>query len=165
MNDYEKETLDLLITRNTDLQLAKVNWQALRNSISSRISTTSQTRAMSWPILIKIAAVIAIANAIAVTLLLNQFKQRTITTASVEFSTSRVQAIVQIIDSHSQSEVIFDTPTTKSNTARCEVELIDRGSSVNEPIGSPSWIIICKNCPSQIQNGTSEEIKSLLCLF
>ena len=69
MNDNEKDKLDLLIKRNAEQQLDRVDWQKLNATISSRLNKAGKTTALSL-FVFKVAAAAAV---IVVVLLVAKF--------------------------------------------------------------------------------------------
>jgi hypothetical protein len=166
MNNPEKEKLDILLKRNADEQLARVDWQKFDASISSRLDMVSQHRTFKLPKPLEIAAMIAVACVIAAGILITHYKQ-TITPARawVELIPANTRTAVQILDPYSQSELIFSAPSANSSMAKCEIEIIEPAEQTNQNFGGPTWFIICKQETSASKNGMSEETASLLCLF
>jgi hypothetical protein len=169
MTESGKEKLDLLLEQNAERQLAKVDWQALNASISSRLNAASKPAAFKWPVLLRVAAVIAIISAIAALLLLTDrlsLNRKTAhPVASVEFTHSIAQTAVQILEIPAQAEVSISPTAANSGIAKCEIEIIEPAVKPNLDLGIPTWLIVCKQEPSSAQNSFSEETASLLCLF
>jgi short-subunit dehydrogenase involved in D-alanine esterification of teichoic acids len=151
MTESGKEKLDLLLEQNAERQLAKIDWQALNASISSRLNAAPKPATFKWPVLLRAAAIIAIISAITALLLLtvplSLSRKSAVHIASVEFTHSIAQTTVQILEIPAQAEVSLSPAAANSGIAKCEIE------------------IICRQEPSLAQNGISAETASLLCLF
>jgi hypothetical protein len=166
MNNPEKEKLDILIERNAEQQLAKVDWQSLNTSITSRLNTAGTQQSFNWPLLLRIAAIIAVTCVIAAGILIIHNQRANVSArASVELTSGSTRTVVQILDTHSQSEVIFSPPAANSPVAKCEIEIIEPAENTNQNFGGPTWFIICKQETPAVKNGMTEETASMLCLF
>jgi hypothetical protein len=169
MIEPEKEKLDLLLEQNAERQLAKIDWQALNASISSRLNAVPEPGAFNWPILLRIAAAITIISAVAALLLFQDHlsfnRKYAAPVASVEFTRSSSRTVVQIMETPAQAEVLLTPTAASSGIAKCEIEIIEPVVKPSQDFGIPTWFIVCKREPSSAQNGVNEETASLLCLF
>jgi hypothetical protein len=169
MTESGKEKLDLLLEQNAERQLAKIDWQALNASISSRLNAAPKPATLNWPVLLRVAAVIAIIIAIAALLplagRLSLNRKFAAPVASVKFTHSIAQTTVQILKTPAQAEVSISPTASNSSIAKCEIEIIEPAVKPNQGFDIPTWLIVCKQEPSSAQNGINEETASLLCLF
>lgn len=169
MTESGKEKLDLLLEQNAERQLAKIDWQALNASISSRLNAAPKPVTFKWPVLLRVAAIIAIISSIAALLLftgrLSLNRKSGVPVASVEFTRSSAQTTVQILEIPAQAKISLSITAESSSVAKCEIEIIEPVVKPNQNFGIPTWLIVCKQEPLSAQNGVNEETASLLCLF
>ena len=72
MTDNEKEKLDLLIDQNAERQFAKLDWQQLNASISSRLDNVGSIKTFGQRTIIISAAILAAAAVITIALIVTQ---------------------------------------------------------------------------------------------
>jgi hypothetical protein len=166
------EKIDLLLARNADEQLSKVDWNKLNSTISRRLDKTQQTKTyrIGLPSVFKIAAGVAAAAAVVlITLMMKpespaDMKLGNGRTAMVEFIESKGSASVEIKGASGRSHVIVDIGRDRM-LAKCNVKIIDSNGSRKQNDTQAAWIIISRPEPLYPDNGVNRDMMDVIYLF
>jgi len=169
----EEENIDLLLERNADEQLAKVDWEGLNAAISSRLDKAGQskTAAIKFPTVLKIAAgFVAAAAVILIVMIIStdgppDFQLENGRRAVVKFIEAKGSASVEIGHAPAKSQVMVDVGPGRSKLARCDIEIIDVNGDLKEKANRATWIIISRPEPVYADNGVSRDWTGIICLF
>jgi hypothetical protein len=169
----EQEKIDLLLSRNADEQLSKVDWDKLHTAISNRLYEAQQRRTsvFRFPTIFKIAAVITVAAATVFIAVLVKLKK-----PAVEKLVDGRTAIVEFVERKGSASVAFIEPSKRTladvyiadksgSLANCYVQIIDSSTGQKEDINRPSWFIICMSQYSNGNNGINRDAMDMLYLF
>ena len=166
-----KEKIDMLIEKNAAEQLSRINWERLNAAISNRLDKTQRKTAFSinFPNLLKIAATIAAAAIVLVTVSSNLEKlvDRKLDngrTAEVRFVESKGSASVQIQTAFSNSQVTVDIGKNRA-LAKCDIEIMDSNGGLEDNTTRAAWIIISRPQRVYADNGTSQDMMDIMYLF
>ncbi|MHC4572898.1 MAG: hypothetical protein ACYS76_02000 [Planctomycetota bacterium] len=169
----DKENIDLLLEQNTAEQLAEVDWQALNASLSARLDQLNPTKTVA----IKPTAALKVAGglaAVAAIIFVVVFMatdrppdlqlgngQR----AAVKFAEPPGTASVEIASTLTESEVFVEVAPAPYTLANCDVEIVDVDDK-REKDGYPAaWIIISRPEPLFADNGKSDDLMDIICMF
>jgi len=169
----ERENIDLLLERNADEQLSKVDWQRLNAAISSRLdkASRSKTVATKFPTVFKIAAGVAAAAAVILIVMIIRtdrapdFQLENGRRAVVKFIEAKGSASVEIGHAPAKSQVMVDVGPSQSKLARCDIEIIDANGDLKQKANRATWIIISRPEPVYADNGVSRDSMDMICLF
>jgi hypothetical protein len=174
MND-EREKIDLLLARNADEQLKKVDWDKLNSAISSRLDKAKQSKssAIVLPAIFKIAAGIAVAaTVVLITLMIKSERPADIQlsdgrTAMVELIDSKGSASVAILEANDRAHVKVDITGQDKRAANCYVQIMDSSRDLKEKEDDirPSWFIICRSEYVNGNHGINSDAVDVLYLF
>ena len=166
-----KEKIDMLIEKNAAEQLSQINWERLNTAISGRLDKARQKTSFSinFPSLLKIAATIAAAAIVLITVTLNiekltDMKPDNGRTADVQFVESKGSASVEIQTASAGSQVTVDIGS-KRTLAKCDVEILDLNGGFKENTIGPTWIIISRPQSLYAENRTDRDMMDMMCLF
>lgn len=166
-----REKIDLLLEKNAAEQLSRINWERFNAVVSSRLDRVQQKTSftVNFPNLLKIAATIAAAAIVLITLTLNLEKltDRPLDngrTAEVLFIESKGSATVQIQTASADSRVSVDIGPDRT-LAKCDVEIMDANGSLEENAIRAAWIIISRPQPIYAGNGANRDMMDMMCLF
>ena len=142
----EKESIDLLLERNANEQLAGVNWDGLNAAISKRLNQAnrSKTSTIKYRCVFKIAAGVAVAAAVVFIAVM----VKTDTPTTVRFE-SGGRAIVKLVESKGSAIV----------------EILDSNRQNNQNGNRSAWIIIRTSEPEVADNGQSRDEADFACLM
>ena len=142
----EKEQIDLLLRQNESEQLAGVNWDRLKASISKRLNQAGSSKiyVMSYRRVFKIAAGIAAAAAVVfIAVMIN-----TDTPTTVRFENGP-KAVVTFVE----------------NKGSAKVKILGSSEQDNQGKDRSSWIIIRSSEPKVADNGQSRDEADFACLM
>ena len=167
----DNEKIDMLIEKNAAGQLSQFNWEQLNTAISSRLDKARQKAAFSidFPSVLKVAATVAAAAIVLITLTFNfeKLTDRTLDngrTAEVRFVESKGSASVQIQTALPNSQVIVDIGPDRA-LAKCDIEIIDSNGSLKENTTQATWIIISRPQRVYADNGANRDMMDIMYLF
>jgi hypothetical protein len=148
------EKIDLLLARNADEQLSKVDWNRLNSAISERLDRARQgkTSVIRFPTILKVAAVVAAAVAVLFGAVM------------IDFGDREGSAEVKIEGVSGRSRVTVDIGADKM-LAKVSVQISDPGTAQKEDEIQPAWFIISRPTPMYADNGVSSDMRDVMCLF
>lgn len=165
------EKVDILIEKNALEQLSRINWEQLNAAISDRLDRVRQVAPISinFPTLLKVAATIAAAAIVLITVTLNIEKLTNIRRdnrgmVEVKFVESKGSASVEIQTASAGSQVAVDIET-KRILAKCDIEILDKKDGIEESTNQAAWIIISEPKRVYVENGTNQDMMDMICLF
>lgn len=169
----KEEKIDLALERNAAEQLGDVDWDGLNAAISSRIdkASQSQTSAIRYPIVFKIAAGMAAAAAVVLIAVMVKTEEPTEPhlengrSAVVKFIERKGSALVEIKGAGAKSSVFVDIGRSGKRVAKCDVKIIDLNGDLKKESDEAAWIIISRPAPVLANNGYSRDVMSMICLF
>ena len=168
----EKEDIDLLLERNAGEQLAKIDWERLRASISARLDGAEQGKAsvIRFQRVFKIAVGVAAAAVILIAVIVKtkkpgDFKLEKGQRAVVRFAEAKGSALVEIGRSPAESQVLVDVGTGRSKIAKCDIEIVDVNGDKDRDGTEAAWIIISRPEPAYADNGVSSDVMDFIYLF
>ncbi len=141
----EKETIDLLLDRNANEQLAGVNWDGLNAAISERLNQADQTKTSTktYRRVFKIAAGVTAAAVVFIAVMI-----KTDTPTTVRFENGG-KAIGTFVESKGSAKV----------------KILDSNGQDNQRKDQSTWIIIRTNEPKVADNGQSRDETDFACLM
>ncbi|RKY24873.1 MAG: hypothetical protein DRP62_02730 [Planctomycetota bacterium] len=167
-----KEKIDLLFERNAEEQLTGVDWNELNAAISSRLDQAqkSKTSVRKYPTVFKIAAGIAAAAVVFITVTVKTEKPADVQldkgiSAVVKFIDKKGSASIEIKRPSGKSQVMVDIGSSQRKVARCDVEIIDLNGGLRKGSDEAAWIIISRPEPVLADNGVSRYNADLIYLF
>lgn len=150
----ENERIDLLLARNADEQLRKVDWNRLNSAICERLDRArqSKTSVIRFPTMLKVAAVVAAAAAVLFGVVM------------IDFGDREGSAKVVIKSVSGRSRVTVDIGADKT-LAKVNVQISDLGTAQKQGDIQPAWFIISRPQPMYADNGVSSDMRDVMCLF
>ncbi len=150
----EHEKIDLLLARNADEQLKKVDWNRLNSAITQRLDRAQQskTSVIRFPAIFKVAAVVAAAAAVLCAVVM------------IDFGGREGSAEVKIEGVSGRSHVTVDIGADKM-LAKVSVQISDPGKARKEGDIQPTWFIISRAEPMYADNGVGSDMRDVMCLF
>jgi hypothetical protein len=169
----EREKIDLLLARNADEQLSKVDWDELHTAISNRLYEAQQrkTSVFRFPTIFKLAAAITMAAAIVFIAVTVKLKRPAVEklgggrTALVEFVERKGSASVALIEPSKRTRADVYIAGRDERFANCYVQIIDSSVGPKEDVNRPSWFIICMSQYSNGNDGINRDAIDMLYLF
>ena len=142
----EKETIDLLLDRNANEQLAGVNWNGVNAAISERLNQADQnkTSTKTYRRVFKIAA--GVTAAAAVVFIAVMIKTDTPTTVRFENGGKAIGTFVE-------------------SKGSAKVKILDSNGQDNQGKDRSAWIIIRSIEPKVADNGHSRDENDFACLM
>lgn len=169
----ENKKIDLLLARNADEQLSKVDWDKLNAAIASRLDKVQQrkTSVFIFPFIFKVAAVITVAAAVVLISIMVKVERQTDIhlgdgrTALVEFVERKGSAAVALIEPSERTLADVYIAEGGERLANCYVQIIDSITGQKEDVNRPSWFIICMSQYSNGNGGINRDAMDMLYLF
>jgi hypothetical protein len=157
------EKIDLLLGRNADEQLRNVDWNGLSSTISRRLDKTQQTKTypIGLPSVFKIAAGVAAAAAVLLMIVMIKLEK----SADMQLGNRKGSASVEIIEGLSKSQVTVDIAVPDTKLAKCDIRIIDSRGSDKAGDAQAAWMVISRTEPLYADNGLSNDMKDVICLF
>ena len=166
-----KDKIDMLIEKNVAEQLSRIDWGRLNAAISVRLNKTRQKTPLlkKFPTLLKVAASVAAAAIVLITVTVNIQKLTDIKpdngrTAEVQFVESKGSASVEIQTASAGSQVTVDIGSDRT-LAKCDVEILDLNGSLKENTTRAAWIIISRPQRVYADNGANRDMMDIMYLF
>lgn len=157
----EQGKIDLLLARNADEQLRKVDWNELSSTISGRLDKTQQTKTyrIGLPTVFKIAA--GVAAAVVLMIVMIKLEEP----ARPQLDSRKGSASVEIIEALSKSQATVDIAVPDAKLAKCDIRIIDSRGSDKAGDAQAAWMVISRTEPLYADNGVSNNMKDVMCLF
>jgi len=148
------EKIDLLLARNADEQLRKVDWNRLNSAICERLDRArqSKTSVIRFPAIFKVAAVVAAAAAVLFGVVM------------IDFGNREGSAWVEIESVSGRSHAIVEIAAGKT-LAKVNVQISDPGTAQKQDDIQPAWFIISRPEPMYADNGVGSDMRDVMCLF
>ncbi len=140
------EEIDVLLQRNVDEQLGRINWDELHAAISRRLNQAEQSKAstIKHRYVFKISAGVTAAAAIVfIAVMIRTDKPNT-----VQLENNR-RAVVKLEESKGSAKV----------------KILDSNGQENQSSSRPAWIIIRTYEPEVADNGLSRDEADFACLM
>ena len=169
----EKESIDLLLERNANEQLAGVNWDGLTAEISERLNQVDRNKIpkMKYRRVFKIVA--GVTAAAAVVFIAVMIRTDTPTTerfesrgrAEVKFIERKGSASVKIEHASAKAGAVVDLGGSRRKVAKCDIKIIDTSVDKEKNSSRAAWIIIRMPEPVLADNGTDKDEADFACLL
>jgi YD repeat-containing protein len=168
-----KEKIDVLLQRNVDGQLDRVDWDELGATISRRLNQgqQSKTSGIRFPTIFKIAAGVAAAAAVVIIAVMIRIdKPRTerfesTGRAEVNFIESKGSASVEIEHASAKAAAVVELGGSRRKVAKCDIKIIDAGVDKEKNGSQAAWIIIRVPEPVLADDGISRDKNDFACLL
>jgi hypothetical protein len=170
----EKERIDQLLDENAAEQLARVDWDRLRDQISARLDQTRRIEIIPhrYSVVYKIAGAALAAAAVVVFALIvfegdkpSDMQVPEGRSAVVEFVDKQGAASILLSDATGKSSVLIHTGHADGKAARCEVQILNRYGDLEKESSRATWIIISRPQQTIADNGRSKDETDVLCML
>lgn len=174
VSGMKKESIERLLDRNANEQLAGFDWDRLNKSISDRLDRAggSRTFVINYGNVFKIAAGIAVAAAAVVIIAILVRTEPPGTRrfendgkAVVTLIENAGSASVEIKQKSAGAALVIDTQMNRKNLAVCEIEIINSNADNVTNASRAAWIIIRVPEPVLVDDGQSRDEADLACLL
>jgi len=157
------EKIDLLLARNADEQLSKVDWNKLSSTISRRLDKTQQTKTYRIGLhsVFKIAAGVAAAAAVVFMIVMIKLEK----SADMQLASRKGSASVEIIEALSKSQATVDIAVPDAKLAKCDIRIIDSRGSDKAGDAQGAWMVISRPEPLYADNGVNRDMMDVIYLF
>jgi hypothetical protein len=168
----EREKIDLLIERNVEDQLARVDWDGLNAAVSGRLFRARQgkTAARRNRRVGRIAAGIAAAAVLVLLVMVNMYRPGGIEPGegqkgAFKFVESKGRTAVEINQAQAISKVKIEDRESDRKPVVCKVEIIDLNGRWKKDENGGSWIIIKREEPEIADIGFSNDELDIMRLW
>ena len=151
----KKDKIDVLLQRNIAEQLADVDWDDLKATISGRMEKAKQTKTpqIRFPTVFKIAASTTAAAAALIIVM-------------VSYTNKKGSATVAFINPSDRAHVQVNIVERDSNRGKCDVRIIDSGTTRKQKDKiRPNWFVISQIESISTNNGIDRDMRDIACLF
>lgn len=159
----QNNRIDDLLKHNVEQQLADFDWEKLTKGVWKRLGAAEVLGPSGGKYAgpLKIAAVIAVATAVALTALVIIMSRPPVT----QLAETTGSAFVEIKTVSAESHVAVDIGGRNRKPAKCDIEIIDAGGRRRQDDTQATWIIISRPERVYADNGFNDDMKDLICLF